>query len=80
MPDMAIAAVLGILCIFGSPVIITWMILNARKQKLGSGNEAIAALRHEMDELRQQMEANQADTTLMLDDIERRALPPRETD
>lgn len=79
MPDMAIAAVLGILCIFGSPVIITWMILNARKQKLGSGNEAIAALRHEMDELRQQMEANNADITLMLDDIRRTSLPGNPT-
>ena len=55
------------------------MILNARKQKIGSDNEAIAALRHEMDELRQQMEANNADITLMLDDIRRTSLPGNPT-
>jgi hypothetical protein len=40
----------------------------------------LATLRGEIDDLRQRMEANQADMTLMLDDIERRALPPRDAD
>ncbi|MBT3268386.1 hypothetical protein HN371_14620 [Candidatus Poribacteria bacterium] len=74
---MGLVAIIGG---FGTPVAITWMILNARRHQLKGSAEEFAALRGEIEELRQQMEANQADTTLMLDDIERRALPPRSAD
>lgn len=47
---------------------------------VGASNEELAALRAEMDELREQMVANQADLTLMLDDIRRTALPTNDDD
>ena len=77
----SLLGLISIIGAFGTPVAITWLIVNARRQQLsGAVVEEFATLRGEIADLRQQMEANQADTTLMLDDIERRALPPRETD
>jgi hypothetical protein len=77
----SLLGLISIIGAFGTPIAITWLIVNARRQQLsGAVVEEFATLRGEIADLRQQMEANQADTTLMLDDIERRALPPRETD
>ncbi|MAF11782.1 hypothetical protein CMK11_15150 [Candidatus Poribacteria bacterium] len=49
-----------------------WRGLAAAKE-----SEQTAALREEMHELRDSMEARFADITLMLDDMQKRQLPPR---
>ncbi|MBT3268388.1 hypothetical protein HN371_14630 [Candidatus Poribacteria bacterium] len=75
-----IITIVGILSVFGSPVAITWMILNAKRKSVGASSEEFAALQSQMDDLRQQMEATHADITLMLDDIERKSLPRDSSD
>ena len=77
----SLLGLISIIGAFGTPIAITWLIVNARRQQLsGAVVEEFATLRGEIADLRQQMEANQADMTLMLDDIQRRALPPRDPD
>lgn len=73
--SILIVSLVSILSVFGAPVAITWLILNSRKKGVGASAEEFAALRGEVDELRQRMEATHADITLMLDDIERKSLP-----
>ncbi|MBT3268387.1 hypothetical protein HN371_14625 [Candidatus Poribacteria bacterium] len=69
---LGLVAILGA---FGTPIAITWLIVNAARHRIKGSSEEFAALRAEMEDLRQQMEANNADITLMLDDIRRTSLP-----
>jgi hypothetical protein len=68
----------SVLCVFGSQVAVAWMKLKSRRLQADASAEEFAALRSGIEELRQQMESNQADMTLMLDEVVRKALPPRE--
>ena len=75
-----VVAIVAIIMLFGSPVAITAMILNARRKPAGASNDELDALRAEINELREQMAANQADVTLMLDDMQRSSLPSGDAD
>jgi hypothetical protein len=70
----------AVIMVFASPVAITWMIINAKRKSLGASNEEFDALRAEINDLREQMAANQADVTLMLDDMQRSSLPSGDAD
>jgi cell division protein FtsB len=76
--SVVIVALVSILCVFGSQVAVTWMKLKSRRLQVDASAEELAALRSAVDELREQMASNQADVTLMLDDIARKALAPRD--
>ena len=61
---------MGILGVFGSPVLITLMIIRHRRGKQPSVSDTEAAqLRAEMTELRHEVETTLADVTLMLADL-----------
>ena len=70
----------AVIMVFASPVAITWMIINAKRKSVGASIEEIDALRAEINELREQMAANHADVTLMLDDMQRSSLPSGDVD
>ena len=80
MPFGALVPIVALVMIFRSPVAITWMIINAKRKPVGASNEEMDALRAELDELREQMAANQADVTLMLDALQRSSLPGGDVD
>ncbi len=80
MAPMGFFALIAILCVFGSPVLITWIIVNARKKSVMGSADELAALRADMEQMRHQMETNYADITLMLEDMRRDALPPIDDD
>jgi|SaaInl4_135m_RNA_FD_contig_21_3116508_length_502_multi_6_in_0_out_0_1 hypothetical protein len=80
MQPMGLVTVIALLCIFGSPVLITWLIVNAKKKSLPGSADELAALRADMEQMRHQMDTNYADITLMLEDMRRDALPPADDD
>ncbi len=80
MGPMGLVTVIAILCVFGSPVAITWLIVNAKKKSVTGSEDELAALRADMERMQHQMEANYADITLMLEDMRRDALPPADGD
>ena len=69
-----VIAVLGTLGFFGSPVLITRMIIRHRSKRIQVSEDDAAQLRAEMAALRSDVEATLADVTLQLDDLARNAV------
>ena len=42
--SIAIVSLVSVLCVFGAPVAITWMVLNARRKAVGASAEEFEAL------------------------------------
>ena len=73
---VAVVSILSILAVFGTPIIITKMVLEARRGRSDLSTEDIEALRAEVAALREEMETSRADLTFMIEDVRQAALPP----
>ncbi len=65
---------------FGLTALAAVVLLARRRPKSLADDHPIVQLRDEMRELRDSMESRFADITLMLDDIDKRRLPPPRAD
>ncbi|MBT3266296.1 hypothetical protein HN371_04035 [Candidatus Poribacteria bacterium] len=73
-----IVAIFMLFVIVGTPLTVALVLFRHRRGlKATSESEQTAALREDMRDLQDSMEARFADITLMLDDIQKRQLPPR---
>ncbi len=72
---VAVVVILGIIAIFGTPLMITKMVLEARRGRSDLPDEDIAALRAEVAALRDELDTTRADLTLMIEDVRLDALP-----
>mgnify|MGYP001493704606 CR=1 FL=1 len=76
----AVIVILGILATFGTPIVITKLILDSRRGRRDLPDDDVQALRDEVAALRHEMETSRADLTLALEDMRRDALPPADAD
>ena len=68
--------IMSMFMVFGLSALAVVLMLVLRRPKSVAADDSIVQLRDEMRELRDSMESRFADITLMLDDMDKRQLPP----